>query len=127
MVIKKQLPWIAVSISLWITGCSSTHQKPPSIPEEGLTVSQIYHQSTKETKPVPRKVARPVKQAAMKKQVTGKKEPSTFKALPNPSIDLYVFPHVIQIDDEQLIKPGYTTAFYLYKSNQYALKSELYG
>lgn len=120
MDITKPLPWIAVSISFWLTGCTTTQHKAPSIPEEGLTVSQIYHQSTKEVKPVPRKVAQPTKQVATKK------EASVFTALPNPSIDLYVFPHVTQIGDEQLIKPGYTTAFYLYKSNQYALKSERY-
>jgi conjugative transfer region lipoprotein (TIGR03751 family) len=37
-----------------------------------------------------------------------------------------VFPHVALIGDEQLIKPGYTTAFFLYKQNQFALASERY-
>lgn len=122
MVIKTHMLWITALSNLMLGGCSSTH-KTPSIPEQGLTVSQIYHQSPNEMKPLPRldKVkpavhpVRPVKH-----------EVSSFKALPNPSIDLYVFPHVTLIGDEQLMKPGYTTAFFLYKTNQYALASELY-
>ena len=49
-----------------------------------------------------------------------------FKPLENPQIPIYVFPHVALISDEQLLKPGYTTAFFLYKQNQFALPSELY-
>ncbi len=116
MAIKHKRLWIIAWSSL-LAGCH-TAQKAPSIPEQGLTVSQIYHQTTKAVKPLPRKVA--VSVAATKAASTA------FKPLPNPSIDLYVFPHVMQIGDEQLIKPGYTTAFYLYKTNAYALATELY-
>jgi conjugative transfer region lipoprotein (TIGR03751 family) len=117
MVINKQYRWIITLSSLMLAGCHST-QTSQAIPEQGLTVSQIYHQSTKEVKPLPRRVvAKPAARTSDK---------TAFKALPNPSIDLYVFPHVVHIGDETLIKPGYTTAFYFYKSNQYALASELY-
>lgn len=116
MAIKQKFLWIMTLGSVMLTGCNTTH-KAPAVPEQGLTVSQIYHQSTKTVKPLPRKVVA---------HATAQNKQATFKPLPNPSIDLYVFPHVMQIGDEQLIKPGYTTAFYLYKSNQYALASELY-
>ena len=123
MVIKTHMRWITALSSFMLGGCNSTHQ-PQSIPEQGLTVSQIYHQSTKEVKPLPRlDKVKPVARPVLSKP---KHEASSFKPLPNPSIDLYIFPHVTLIGDEQLIKPGYTTAFYLYKTNQYALASELY-
>ena len=117
MAIKLKFLWIIAWSSL-LAGCHTT-SKTPSIPEQGLTVQQIYHQATKEVKPLPRKVTTSA--------VVSKPAPSEFKPLPNPSIDLYVFPHVMQLGDEQLIKPGYTTAFYLYKTNPYALATELYS
>lgn len=123
MVIKTHMRWITALSSLMLIGCNAT-QKTQNIPEQGLTVSQIYHQSTKKVKPLPRPDK--VKPVANPSYAKPKHEASSFKALPNPSIDLYVFPHVTLIGDEQLIKPGYTTAFYLYKTNQYALASELY-
>ena len=49
-----------------------------------------------------------------------------FKALDNPAIPIYIYPHVALIGDEQLVKPGFTTEFFLYKQNQFALASERY-
>ena len=53
MVIKTHMRWITALSSIVLGGCNSTHQ-PQSIPEQGLTVSQIYHHGTKEVKPLPR-------------------------------------------------------------------------
>nr|WP_234802525.1 hypothetical protein [Legionella maceachernii] len=49
-----------------------------------------------------------------------------FKQLPNPEVPIHVFAHVAQLGDEQIIKPAYTTRFFLYKQNQYALASEFF-
>jgi conjugative transfer region lipoprotein (TIGR03751 family) len=121
MAINTRRIWITALISSLLTSCSSHQLASGNIPEEGLTVSTLYHQSTT-TKPLPRlSNSKPVEKP-IKKTVAHE----AFKALPNPEIPLYVFPHVVQIGDEQLIKPGYTTRFFLYKQNQFALASELY-
>jgi len=109
--------------SLFVASCSSTHHAAETIPEAGLTVSELYHQSVKQQAvPLPRLS----KTKANSKPVVLKAPGQAFKALPNPEVPLYIFPHVAQIGDEQLIKPGYTTQFFLYKQNQFALASELY-
>lgn len=115
MAIKKALTLITVCASVLLVSCASTHNQAQAIPEAGLTVSELYHQSVKLQQPVIK--PQPYKLKASEQ---------AFKALPNPEIALYVFPHVAQIGDEQLIKPGYTTHFFLYKQNQFALASELY-
>jgi conjugative transfer region lipoprotein (TIGR03751 family) len=89
--------------------CSNTH------PNKGLTVSQLYRKS----------IPKPVKPRLRRK--VGVTHMSTkFKALPNPEVPIYVFAHVAMFGDEQIIKPSYTTRFFLYKQNPYALASELY-
>lgn len=113
MAIKKAAVLITACASILLASCASTHNQAQAIPEAGLTVSELYHQSVKQPVIQPR---------AHKVQASE----HAFKALPNPEIALYVFPHVAQIGDEQLIKPGYTTHFFLYKQNQFALASELY-
>lgn len=123
MATNKILALMTVCASLFIASCASTHHKAEAIPESGLTVSELYHQSVKQqVAPLPR--LRQTKVSA--KPVVLKTPEQAFRALPNPEIPLYVFPHVAQIGDEQLIKPGYTTHFFLYKQNQFALASELY-
>jgi len=123
MVTNKMLALMTACASLFIASCASTHHTPETIPEAGLTVSELYHQSVKQqAAPLPRLSQK----KANAKPVVSKAPRQAFKALPNPEVPLYVFPHVAQIGDEQLIKPGYTVQFFLYKQNQFALASELY-
>lgn len=118
MAINTARAWMTICASLLVASCSSTHISHEAVPERGLTVSELYHQSTQaQAKPLPRKVV------VVNKT---KSRDETFKALPNPEVPLYVFAHVTQLGDEQLIKPAYTTRFFLYKQNQFALASELY-
>lgn len=65
-------------------------------------------------------------QKAVVQQVRFENSGEEFKQLPNPEVPIHIFAHVAQLDDEQIIKPAYTTRFFLYKQNQYALASELY-
>lgn len=46
-----------------------------------------------------------------------------FKLLPNPKVIIYVYPHLSTRDNAPI--PGYTTAVSLYKSDEYALPTEL--
>jgi conjugative transfer region lipoprotein (TIGR03751 family) len=47
-----------------------------------------------------------------------------FKKLNNPEILLYVYPHLVAQNEEEIPVPGYTTAFFLYQKNQFALPDE---
>ena len=112
---------LALGSFLALSACSSRAKALDNVePETGLTVSQIYHMSTAE-KPLPRYHIKPVVDNGYKQHHF-----TQFKTLENPSVPMYVFPHVALIGDEQIIKPGYTTAFFLYKQNQFALASEVY-
>ena len=48
---------------------------------------------------------------------------TTFPRLPNPTLVMYVFPHLA--GDEALPVPGYVTTFPLYERVEYALPGEV--
>lgn len=118
---------LALSSALMLSACTTSAVSSGAIPEGGLTVSQIYQQSMGE----------PVQRWSVKLQSkhinyegytrnAANEVNQLFKPLDNPQIPIYIFPHVALIGDEQLLKPGYSTGFFLYKQNQFALASELY-
>ncbi len=110
--------------ALYLTACASKTVSSGTIPEGGLTVSQIYQQSINE--PGQRwSVKLPAKHVNYARDASNEIN-QLFKPLDNPQIPIYVFPHVALIGDEQLLKPGYSTGFFLYKQNQFALASEVY-
>lgn len=51
---------------------------------------------------------------------------SEFKLLPNPNIAVYVFPHMSHYNGTNVPIPGYTTTFFLYEKNHYAMPGEAY-
>jgi hypothetical protein len=114
MHVKLQNMSIMLCASLLLTACTTAH-KSSVIPEQGLTISELYQQS--QARPLNKLPHRAIHFAYKK---------DDFKALPNPEVPIYVFAHVAQLGDEQIIKPAFTTRFFLYKQNQYALASELY-
>lgn len=118
---------LALGSLLTLSACASSTVTSKSIPEGGLTVSQLYQQSMSEPTqswsvqgPI-----KPVHYEGYTRDASNEIQ-NLFKALDNPQIPIYVFPHVALIGDEQLLKPGYTTGFFLYKQNQFALASERY-
>lgn len=115
MVIKLKNTLIMLCASLGLCACSTAKVPHGTIPEQGLTVSQLYKQHQAE--PLPKKRGT---------NIHVQKTSQQFKALPNPEVPIHIFAHVANIGDEQIIKPAYTTRFFLYKQNQYALVSELY-
>ncbi|HAT1867298.1 TIGR03751 family conjugal transfer lipoprotein [Legionella pneumophila] len=129
MVIYNKLHTILVLGSAFIlSSCASNSISSTAIPEGGLTVSQLYQQSLGEPMPgwsVRKKQAKPVSYAGYTREASNEIQ-NLFKPLDNPQVPIYVFPHVALIGDEQLLKPGYTTGFFLYKQNQFALASERY-
>jgi conjugative transfer region lipoprotein (TIGR03751 family) len=118
---------LALSSAMLLTACTTSAVSSGTIPEGGLTVSQIYQQSMGE--PVQRwSVKLPLRHVNYEGYTrdANNEVNQLFKPLDNPQIPIYVFPHVALIGDEQLLKPGYSTGFFLYKQNQFALPSELY-
>ena len=101
-------------LSALLMACSSVKAPKGMIPEQGLTMTELYHKHS------PR---------ALKKHSTGKVKLAPvlpeFKALKNPEVPITVFAHVASIGDEQIIKPSYKTRFFLYKQNAYVLASAM--
>lgn len=120
---------LVLGSTLGLTACASSIIASNAIPEGGLTVSQLYQQSINEPTikswSVKRAITKPVNYQGYTRDAFNEIQ-NLFKPLDNPQILIYVFPHIALIGDEQLIKPGYTTGFFLYKQNQFALASEQY-
>lgn len=119
---------LALGSALILSSCASSSISSTAIPEGGLTVSQLYQQSLGDAMPgwsIPKRQTKPVNYAGYTREASNEIQ-NLFKPLDNPQIPIYVFPHVALIGDEQLLKPGYTTGFFLYKQNQFALASERY-
>ncbi len=51
---------------------------------------------------------------------------SEFKVLPNPNVAAYIFPHMSHYSGTNVPVPGYTTTFFLYEKNHYAMPGEEY-
>ncbi|MDX1838113.1 TIGR03751 family conjugal transfer lipoprotein [Legionella taurinensis] len=133
MVTYNTIRMILVSSSLLLLSSCAKSVASGTIPEEGLTVSQIYNQSVATSAPswtAPRYKRTASGQMAVNYQgetrTAANETKALFKALDNPAIPIYIYPHVALIGDEQLVKPGFTTEFFLYKQNQFALASERY-
>jgi len=128
MAIHNKLRMILVlGSTLTLSACTSSIVASNAIPEGGLTVSQLYQQSISEPTQSwsVKRATKPVNYEGYTRDASNEIQ-NLFKPLDNPHIPIYVFPHVALIGDEQLIKPGYTTGFFLYKQNQFALASEQY-
>lgn len=126
MVITNKMHMILVlGSALILSACSSKSVSSSAIPEGGMTVSQLYQQSLEEPIQSWSVKRKPVNYAGYTRDAKNEIQ-TLFKPLDNPQIPIYVFPHVALIGDEQLLKPGYTTAFFLFKQNQFALASEHY-
>lgn len=129
MVIYKRTSMTLACASMLLLSACASKVTSGSIPESGLTVSQIYHESLNEMSTswaAPRyRIPSHVQYEGYTRTAANETD-MLFKPLDNPSIPMFVYPHVALIGDEQLLKPGYTTAFFLYKQNQFALASERY-
>ena len=129
MAIYKRISMTLVCASLMLLNACSSHVGSANNAEEsGLTVSQLYHQSLDDATTswtAPHYRAKPTDYEGYTRTAANETQ-MLFKPLDNPSVPMFVYPHVALIGDEQLLKPGYTTAFFLYKQNQFALPSERY-
>lgn len=105
---------IMLCLSGLLMACSSVKAPHGMIPEQGMTMSELYH------KEHPVKVSK-LQTGTMQLTPTHPE----FKVMNNPEVPITVFAHVASIGGEQIIKPSYQTRFFLYKQNAYVLNSEL--
>ena len=136
-IIKCLVGCIALTSVVELTGCATAGKN--ALPQGGdMTMSQIYQQETglgggsyypsnntelnrARQKVLPRAINYTGYTANSVNQIN-----HLFKRMPNPEVDLYVYPHLVNENGESQPVPGYTTAFFMYKSNHFALPSEQY-
>ena len=129
-------------LTLWISGCALFGDKESILPQDGPTMLDIYqghfagHQPHREATdqdddanqhPVIVFGQRAVHAghndlAGMTRNAADLLD-QRFARLPNPTLILYVFPHLGA--DNQYPIPGYSTAFPLYEQVYYALPGEV--
>lgn len=117
---------------LSLSGCSVMGDKESILPQEGASMKEVYdahfkHSSLKKagatraefasTGPGDSQLAGFTREADTEIQ-------ALFPKLPNPSLVLYVFPHLTASGQPV---PGYATSFTLYEKTEYALPGESEG
>ena len=118
-------------ISLAVTGCATT--KESVLPQDGPSMQAIYEAHIQEmsaSNPLSIRQAlgsRPIQSGASAlhgytRDATNEIE-ALFPRLPNPTLVMYVFPHLA--GEEGVPVPGYATAFPMYERTEYALPGEL--
>ena len=119
------------SISLVLGGCAST--KEAVLPQDGPTMKAIYERHIDEMNMRNRQVVR--RELGTRPLLTGETDLQgytreafneidvLFPRLPNPTLVMYVFPHLS--GDTHAPVPGYATAFPMYEQVEYALPGEV--
>ena len=118
-------------ISLVLAGCAST--KEAVLPQDGPSMKAIYEGHVQEMNAHDPQVIRG--ELGNRPVLTGEAALQgytreafneidvLFPRLPNPSLVMYVFPHLA--GEAHAPVPGYATAFPLYEQTEYALPGEL--
>jgi len=118
-------------ISLVLSGCAST--KDAVLPQDGPPMKAIYEQHIQKLG---------ARDPLVMREALGNRSivdgdgslhgytreahneiDTTFPRLPNPSLAMYVFPHLA--GGEQVPVPGYVTTFPMYERVEYALPGEV--
>jgi len=119
------------SISLVLGGCAST--KEAVLPQDGPTMKAIYERHIDEMNMRDPQVVR--RELGNRPLMTGEADLQgysrdafneidvLFPRLPNPTLVMYVFPHLS--GDTHAPVPGYATAFPMYEQVEYALPGEV--
>ena len=117
-------------ISLALIGCTST--KESVLPQDGPTMQALYEQHMTGLYPNASTTpgGAPLPQAGIAHYRGFVREAATeiesvFPRLPNPTLVMYVFPHLS--GDERTPVPGYVTTFPFYEKVEYALPGEVSG
>ena len=118
-------------ISLVLAGCAST--KDAVLPQDGPSMKSIYEDHVREMNAHDPQVIR--HELGTRPILTGEAALQgytreafneidvLFPRLPNPTLVMYVFPHLA--GESHAPVPGYTTAFPMYEQVEYALPGEV--
>ena len=128
---KRRVPLALVSISVLMVGCAST--KESVLPQDGPTMKSIYDQHMVDVqKPDYRRAmgGQPLPQTGIDHYRGFVREAANeidtiFPRLPNPTLVMYIFPHLS--GSERTPVPGYVTTFPFYEKVEYALPGEVPG
>ena len=129
---KIMLPVTLISLAFVITGCASSSKNMYN-PNTSPTMGQIYQDATDANQQDSLDAVRDVvasgdsanraNYAGFTKSASRKSINQTFPLLPNSEITLYVYPHLAGSDEVPV--PGYTTAFFMYNKQHFALPGEV--
>ena len=114
-----------ISLVLSVVSCSNLFRASSPIPENARTIEQIYnqHETDDPSRWIP---LHPIPDGPSHLEGYARdvyNELSVrFPRLPNPTIIMYVFPH-LSLEDTPI--PGYSTMFQMYESIEYALPGEI--
>ena len=120
-------------ISLVLSGCAST--KDAVLPQDGPPMKAIYEQHIQEMGARDPLVVREA--LGNRPVVDGEgalhgytreaynEIDTTFPRVPNPSLVMYVFPHLAGKEQVPVPVPGYVTTFPMYERVEYALPGEV--
>lgn len=110
--------------SLLLSACS-TNQKTLLPVDENTTMLNIWGRQNNDARSVLRRPLDDTTMTAQQQQTTRNDDNATqalFRRLPNPDLEMYIFPHLA--GSEGVPVPGYTTVFPFYNRVQYALPGE---
>jgi len=122
-----------VSISALVGGCAST--KDAILPQDGPTMMEIYEQHqlgvgagqrgdrAREALHRPRPVHPGEADLAGYTREAADEIEARFARLPNPTLVMFIFPHLAGNDAVPV--PGFATTFPMYKRTHYALPGEV--
>ena len=134
MVFRKRPITSAVWTSLALAGCAGTGSKDGVLPQDGPSMRAIYEShfeglAAADPQALRRGVQRPLGDGEA--DLAGYARSAfdeldvRFRRLPNPTLVMYVFPHLAGAERSPV--PGYATAFPMYQRPEYALPGEVPG
>jgi len=117
-------PWISVALVCVVLSACVT---PSTIlHHEGDTMVELMSRASDDEHTVPEPIG--LREGSLNKQldsytrISANEIKQLFPLLPNPTITIYVYPHLST--KHRAPVPGYTTAINLYERDEYALPSE---
>ncbi|TGD72161.1 TIGR03751 family conjugal transfer lipoprotein [Mangrovimicrobium sediminis] len=128
---KRRLPPLLVLISGLTVGCAGT--KETVLPQDGPTMKSIYDQHMVDVQRSDQRRAmggQPLPQSGFEHyrgfvREAANEIDTVFPRLPNPTLVMYIFPHLS--GRERTPVPGYVTTFPFYETVEYALPGEVSG
>ena len=127
----KKLPLLSLLlISVFMVGCASN--KASVLPQDGPTMKELYdghmadiHQAKKRLQSRQHLPRTGIDHYAGFVREAANEIDTVFPRLPNPTLVMYIFPHLS--GDERTPVPGYVTTFPFYEKVEYALPGEVPG